>query len=104
VVVRDEVEEVFLEVRPGAADGVDLIAADHLGERPTEFGGAHRAGEGHEHPAAVVDALFVRDRGVAESRGVEVSEVLVDEISDGHGVASSEVVVRGVIRRFLRML
>ncbi len=33
VIVRDEIEHVFFEVGAGAADGVHLAAADHLGQR-----------------------------------------------------------------------
>ena len=33
VVVRHEVEDVFFEVGAGAADRVDLVAANHLGQR-----------------------------------------------------------------------
>ncbi|MND07303.1 hypothetical protein D3C83_291920 [compost metagenome] len=32
VVVGNQVEDVFLEVRPGAADGMDLVPADHFCE------------------------------------------------------------------------
>ena len=52
VVVRDEIEDVFLEIGAGAADAVNLVLADHLGERKAELGGAHGAAEGDEHFAA----------------------------------------------------
>ena len=32
VVMRDQIEHVFLEVRAGAADGVDFLLADHFGQ------------------------------------------------------------------------
>ncbi len=58
-VVGDEVEDVFFEIRAGAADAVDLVLADHFGQRDTEFGGAHGAGKGDEHFAAGGEKLVV---------------------------------------------
>jgi hypothetical protein len=49
--VRDEVKNIFLQIRAGADDGVDLVLADHLGERDAEFGRGHRTGERDEHLA-----------------------------------------------------
>jgi hypothetical protein len=46
VVVGDEVEEVFFEVRPRAAQGVHLILPDHLSQREAQLGGAHGPGQG----------------------------------------------------------
>src|SRR5258708_7806051 len=37
--VRDQVEQVLLEVRAGGGDRVHLVAADHLGEREAELRG-----------------------------------------------------------------
>jgi hypothetical protein len=57
VVVRDEVEEILLEVCAGAADRVHLVAADHLGERQAELPGRHRPGERHHHLAAAASSF-----------------------------------------------
>jgi hypothetical protein len=86
VVVGDEVEDVLLEVRARAADAVDLVLADHLGERDAELGRAHRARERHEHRAAAVHELRVALGRVDERRGVEVAEVVADELLDLRGV------------------
>ena len=54
MIVRDEIEDVLLEIRAGATDRMDLVAADHLRERHPDLGGRHRAGDGHKHfPAAI---------------------------------------------------
>ncbi len=55
VIVRDEVEDVFFQIRAGAADGVDLVLTNHLGERATDLGGAHRTGDRDEHLAAIFE-------------------------------------------------
>ena len=62
VVVRDEVEDVLLEVRARAGDGVDLVLPDHLGERQPELGGGHRAGHRQEHLAAAREKRRSRPR------------------------------------------
>ena len=46
IIVRDEVENVLLQIRAGAGDEMHFVAADHLGQREAEFGGAHRARRG----------------------------------------------------------
>ncbi len=51
-VVGDVVEDILFEISAGAADGVHLVLADHFREGEAEFGGAHGAGDGHEHLAA----------------------------------------------------
>ena len=84
-IVGDEVEDVFLEVGAGADDAVDFSLADHFGEGDAEFGGAHGAGEGHEHDAAGVEVAGVGFGGVLEGGGVEVAVVEVDELGDGTG-------------------
>ena len=82
MIVRDEVEDVLLEIRARAADRVDLAAADHLGERQAELGRAHGAGERDEHLAAAVDVLHVGIGGVDEGGAVEMPIVVADEIRD----------------------
>ena len=59
-----------------------LPCADHLGERQAELGRAHRAGQGDEHLAAVVEVRCVTLGRVDERRGVEVPVVVIDEVAD----------------------
>ena len=83
VTVSHEVEDVFFEVRAGATDDVDFLLPDHLRERSSELGGAHRAGEGHHHLATGVEQLFIGARRVDQRRRVEVAEVLLEVPRDG---------------------
>ena len=91
VIVRHEVEDVFLEVGAGAADAGHLVLPDHLGERAPEFGRAHRAGERHEHRAAGVEVGAVGIGRVLEGRGVEVAVVTIDELRNRSGHERREV-------------
>jgi hypothetical protein len=59
VVVRDQIEDVLFQIGAGAADGVHLVAADHLGQRQTELGRAHGAGETDQHLTALVEVSAV---------------------------------------------
>ncbi len=77
--VRHEVEDVFLEVGAGAADGVHLSLANHLGERDSQLRRAHRACERHHHRSTRLEVGDVGERGVVERRGVEVAVVALDE-------------------------
>ena len=43
MVVRDEIVDVLFQVGAGAANSVNLVLADHLGERKAQLGRAHRA-------------------------------------------------------------
>ena len=82
VIVRDQVENVFFEVGAGPADRVNLLLADHLGERQTEFGRAHRAGQRHEHLPALVEVAPVSIGRVDERPGVEVPVMVTNEFAD----------------------
>ena len=82
MVVRDQVEDVFLQVGTGAADGVNLALADHLGERQAQFGRAHGAGEGHEHLPALVEVAHVSIGRIDERHGVEMPVMVMDEFAD----------------------
>ena len=59
VVVGHQVVDVLLQVGAGAGDAVDLVLADHLGQRQAQLGGAHRACQRDQHFSTVVDELFV---------------------------------------------
>ncbi len=78
-IVRHEVEDVFFEVGAGAADAVNLVLADHLGERQAELGGAHGAGDGDEHFAARSKVRDIAICCVNKGCGVEVAIVMLDE-------------------------
>lgn len=73
VIVGDEVVEVFLEVRSGAADAVNLPESNHLGERETEFGGAHCTRHREEHAAARVEQLMPAASGINDGGGVDAA-------------------------------
>ncbi len=88
IVVGDQVEDVLFEVRAGAGDCLHLVAADHLGQRESQFGGAHRAGEGDHHLAAGVEVANVAVGRIDEGRRVEVAIVMAEE-SGKWGLRSS---------------
>jgi len=73
-----------------------LALANHLRERQPEFGRAHRARQGHEHHAAVVQVPFVGVGGVDERGGIEVAVVVVNENANcGHRCDSVRVMSGG---------
>ena len=82
-IVGDEVEDVFLKIRPSADDAVNFSLADHFSEGNAELGRAHGAGEGHEHDAALIEVACVGFRSVLESGSIEVAVVKVDELRNG---------------------
>jgi len=83
VVVRHQVENVFLQVRAGAADAVDFVLANHLRQRNAEFSRTHGAGDGHEHLAARIEQLFVIFGRVDQGRRIEMAIVQLDKRRDG---------------------
>jgi len=89
VIVRDEVEDVLFEIGAGGADGVDFVLTNHLGEGQAELGGAHGAGHGQEHFAALIEVETIGFGRVDDDRGIEVTEVVLDEFLDGHASGSS---------------
>jgi hypothetical protein len=82
MVVGDEVEDVLLEVGARADDRMDLVAADHLGQRETELGGGHRPGEGDEHLAPGLEVRLVALGGIEERGGIEMPVMPGDEARD----------------------
>jgi hypothetical protein len=79
----------------GAADRVDFVLTDHLGQRETKFGRAHRSGDRHEHRATLLEMGRVAVGGILQRRGVEVAVVMLDEVGDGTRSAHMEE-VRGL--------
>jgi hypothetical protein len=79
VIVCNEVEYVFLEVRARTTDGVHLVLADHLGEQQAEFGGTHRPGQRHHHLPATLQLRQVAVGRVDYGRGVEVAIVVLEK-------------------------
>jgi hypothetical protein len=64
---------------PRFAPVQQIASRADLGERNPQLGGAHRAAEGDEHPAAGVDVTAVRVRCINQRGGVEMTEVALDE-------------------------
>jgi hypothetical protein len=86
VVVRDQIVDVLLQVRAGDGDGVHLPAPDELGDHDAQLGGAHGPAHGEHHLAAGGEVDLPRLRRVDQGRGVEVPEVVDDEVTHGsHG-------------------
>ena len=78
-IVGHEVEDVFFQVGAGAADAVNLVLADHLGQRQAQLGGTHGAANGDEHLAARGQQVFVSFGGVNQRRGVEMAIMVLDK-------------------------
>ena len=78
-VVRDEVEDVFLQIGAGAADAVNLVLADHLGQRKAQLRGAHGAADGDEHLPARSQQGVVGLGCVDQRGGVEMAIVVLDK-------------------------
>src|ERR1019366_9896732 len=88
-VMGDEVEDVFLEIGPGAADAVNLVLADHLGERQTQLRGAHGSADGDKHLSAGSQQSVVSICGIHKRRGIEVTIVVLDKRRNrGHSAYS----------------
>src|SRR5438270_4662167 len=79
MVMRHQIEDIFLKVRPGATDGVNFVLTNHLGERQAKFSRAHSSGDGHEHLPAILQQLLIGLGGVHQRRGVEMAVVMLDE-------------------------
>ena len=83
LVVGKEVEDVLLQIRPGAGDGVDLSGSDHPGQDDPQLPGGHGPGQGHQHlPAGIDVGLVCRGRGQGLSC-VEMKEMSFHELADG---------------------
>ena len=82
VVMRDEIEDILLEVRAGADDQVHLFAADHLRQRDAELGGRHGARDRHQHLSAGGEVRLVALRRIEQRGGVKVTIILRDEFRD----------------------
>ena len=79
VVVGDEVVEVFLEIRAGAGNRMDLALADHLRQRQAELATAHGAREAHQHGLARLHVLDVGLCRIHQGGGIEVAVIVRDE-------------------------
>ena len=79
VIVRDQVENVLLQVGPGADDGVHLVLADHLRERDAQLGSRHRSRHRHQHLAPLLQMSLVTLGRVHQGRCVEMAVILGDE-------------------------
>ena len=75
-----EVEDILLQVGPGAADNLHFILANQFGQLNTHFGGAHGSGQGNHHFTTLGEVLVVAIGGVDEGGRVEVAEVVTEKI------------------------
>src|SRR5690625_150701 len=58
-VVRDEVEDILLEISTSTGDRMDLSLTDHLGEGDAELSGTHRTSYCKDHLPATIDMVTV---------------------------------------------
>ena len=79
IVVRDQVENILLQIRARADDGVDFVLTDHRRERDAEFGGGHRARQRHEHLAAGLEVGLIALGRIDQRRGVKMPVMLRDK-------------------------
>jgi len=89
-VVRDEVEDVFLEVCAGATDRVHLVPADHLGQGKAELGCRHRPRQCDEHRPAAFEMFDVIVGCGAKCCRVEMPVMVLDELSDRAASSGAE--------------
>ena len=78
-IMRNQIEHILFEVRASAADSVNLVLTDHLGERESKLSRTHRATDRDEHLAAVGKQFVVSIRGIDERRSVEMTIVVLDK-------------------------
>ena len=79
---RDEIEEVLLQIRAGASNGVDFFLPNHFRQRDAQFGSAHRASESDHHFSAAIEMRDVGVRGVFKHCRVEVPVMAVNKLAD----------------------
>jgi len=79
---RHEIEQVFLQIRAGAGNGVDFVLTNHFRERNAELGRAHRARERDHHFAAVFEVVAISLGRVFDDSGVEMPVMPVDKFAD----------------------
>ena len=82
IVMGDQVENVFFQIRTGAGDQMHLVLADHFGQGQAEFGRAHGAAEGDHHATALVQVRHVTLRRVHERGGIEMPVMMLDELGN----------------------
>ena len=88
---RDQIEQVFFQIRTGAGDGMDFVLTNHLRQRNTELGRTHRAGKSDHHFPAAVKVRDVRIGGIFDHRGVEVPVMPINEFADRAGLYAVNV-------------
>ena len=84
MIVRDKIENIFLEVRARRADGVNFALPDHFREREAQFGGAHRSRHRQEHFSAAREMRDVGFGGIHHDRRIEMPELVLDKIFYAH--------------------
>ena len=83
VLMRDQIEHIFLQIGTRAANRMNLVSPNHLRQGNPQFGGAHGPGHGQKHFAPARQQLLPDPRGIAQGCGVEMLEMPFDELSDG---------------------
>ncbi len=79
-----QVEDIFFQIGRGTTDSVNLIVANHLGQRNADLRGAHGPCHGDHHLPALIDKRFVSLRGGQGLASIEVQVVLLHEFADRH--------------------
>ena len=85
MIVRDEIVEILLEVRSGAANCVDLVLADHFREREADLGSAHGPTHGEKQPPARVEQGLPTACRIEYGSGIEMPKVAFEILGDGTG-------------------
>ena len=82
--MRQEIEEIFLQVCGGTGNRVYLACADHLGQGEPDFCRAHSSSHRKQHFSAVFQMGLVGTCGVDSFTGVEMPKVFIEERGYGH--------------------
>ena len=70
---------------------MDFVLTNHLRQRNTELGRAHRAGKSDHHFPAAVKVRDVSVGGIFDHRGVEVPVMPINEFADRAGLYAVNV-------------
>jgi len=84
MIVRHQIENIFFEIRSRRADAVHFSLANHFRERNSQLRRAHRSRHRQEHLSASRQMRDIRLRSVNHNRCIEVSELVLDEVSYAH--------------------
>jgi len=74
-IVIEEIEQILFQIGGRAADGVDFVLTDHLGQGNAQLAGAHGSGHGEKHLAALGEQIVPGLGRVQGFAGVEVAKM-----------------------------